>query len=848
METKKIKLHKSKGLTYNNQDNTLNIDLESNNKLLPINDLKGVVNQYEQYLKEKDESNKFRLIFTIKPYCTNILFNHLTECFDEKNENLYVSYLPNNTYSGDDDIKYYNIFKMGGTGSTVSDKVLLTRDTGYSHPNLGNLNYRCGIDIFNNHHLRRKEFIVINKPKDSCERFNTLYDIIRDPDGEVQKIYTSSDGTGNSMHIYNIENQFSLLEAVDANMIEENGWLGFKNSAILDIDNVFIKKENEPVKGYCVNKVINNRNNCDFIDMFPDRSYYTFVPKWNNKYHRLEQNWDYCLTYPYENDETNEIVSKQHNNKVFNGLYAEEIKVNNDDLHVWLHTDIKHTLKPGDFVKIDALWEDGYISIPYQIEVNSVERDGVYDGYCFSVRYDEISFIFKKALTHDLEYRVRKVEDGVECKYYLRKFRKIPCFKNMNVLQSDGVTEGQIKDAIENNSFDNTINQLGFSKTIYGDDITQILYNDDVDTTGLVDNLGREISEIYLTIVKRNKGYEEVYNNNVDFKEIERSSCFGKVTSGVSKPYYTLNDKYNVHKLHNINTTINDFIPKSPESLEGDITIDNEWFYGDVIELSVNSLTETRLDYIYHRFNTNQREHEFGDTFRLIEDVIENDDYDGNFNAQEKNLMTNENKTKDYPANLGVEGYYYQPHYPIIIKEFNTEVHSGYHTIIPVKNSINNVIELERTGYFNVGDIVYVYNKETKQRIEEQILEVSGLTITINFNFDKEKDILMKPNPIKPISSYDLKDETGKYIWRNTKKTIELTNDSQLYSDVFTNGAHYTHKQINFYLKRQDPHGLYKMYPTTKEALDIYGKLEYDGLSKDVTKGEYVEVINDLNC
>ena len=39
-------------------------------------------------------------------------------------------------------------------------------------------------------------------------------------------------------------------------------------------------------------------NGGDFVDMYPGRDLYTFLPKYNKFRKRIEKNWNYCMTYP----------------------------------------------------------------------------------------------------------------------------------------------------------------------------------------------------------------------------------------------------------------------------------------------------------------------------------------------------------------------------------------------------------------------------------------------------------------------------------------------------------------------------------------------------------------------
>ena len=47
---------------------------------------------------------------------------------------------------------------------------------------------------------------------------------------------------------------------------------------------------------------MNDKDTCQFIDLCPERDLFYFSPKQNDYRRRLEYNWDYCLTYPYESE------------------------------------------------------------------------------------------------------------------------------------------------------------------------------------------------------------------------------------------------------------------------------------------------------------------------------------------------------------------------------------------------------------------------------------------------------------------------------------------------------------------------------------------------------------------
>ena len=173
----------------------------------------------------------------------------------------------------------------------------------------------------------------------------------------------------------------------------------------------------------------------------------------------------------------------------------------------------------------------------------------------------------------------KRLSGGDECQYYFRQFKKL---KN-----------------IDGSDLKSDINKIAFGKNIYGDDTAQIIFTDDIDIEGLVDNNGRPVSKVYFTVVKRNAGYKNWYredNPEYNSSDIEFSHCFGKVSSGLD--FSGIKDEpwdYNVHRLHNLDTdqskgsieyrTLDVWgsaVSSEVKSIEDDITIDNDEFYGDI--------------------------------------------------------------------------------------------------------------------------------------------------------------------------------------------------------------------------------------------------------------------------
>ena len=912
MENIELTLNRNKSFSSVNEIQNLHLDFENEEKLLPVSDLQGTIDAYEQYLTEKDACNTYRFIFTIRPYCSNILFNHITEGvyldgtqMGELSCRLFLHEKQVLEFLRDTGNKCYG--SSVKIHADIEDSSPITRDTGYSDK----LTYNCGIDIFNNHNLRRKEFVCINNlGNEGKATYNTLFDYVRDPDGNLIEGFTyniNHTREQQSLHLYNKDSIYSFNEAIAKNMEDVNGWIGFKNVTILDtIDNSTnlysdIKK---------VNVLLKNTNPCSFIDMYPTREHFSFVPFINSKLNnRIEKNWEYLLTYPYKNIYDNKLTYDSERKiygircdlelpeKInFPGTIDNKITIKqllgldsenqvDTPLNITFSSHLKHNLTKGDKINLHIFGSGMKVYTSTNVNVVSIGNNGYDSEHYFSVALNDV--ITDMTLAYDpgdmIAFRFEKLSVGKPCIYYLRKFRKLPNFDGMHVDTTEKISEEDIKKALEQNEFSSSLNKLGFSKTIYGDDISQIIYND-VTIKGLRDNLGRELSVIYLTIVKTNYGHDEWYKignvDNVkhgfDAKDIEYSHCFGKVSSGFDlQPTVIDDNEYNIHRQHNITTKIDDKlindIQPSSSKLEEDISIRNDSFsqdfdfFGDIVELNEETLEETVLETIQHRFNTAQREFDEGtkDTnpfAKLTIDDIERDDYyDGGFRG-----ITNDIMCGGYWANIAPEGYYYQAHYPIRLKQYDTTVNTGYHTHVKFTGVTGNTITTDINYYLEANTELYLFKKndETNTKFIARVGEVMGDDFTIveillptDIQDEDINDyIIFKPNILKPDGAYDFGDiepseyreKSGRYVWRNFLPSSKIPRDSELYDAIFTNGTIYHYEDINFYVKRQDPYGDYGLHPlydsnlVSDECVKPYD-LEFDGNEMNVTYGDYFE-------
>ena len=960
----KILLNKNTGVFSTNVESSLNVDLSTKNRLLSGENTLKEFSLYNQYNKERDNCDKFRLLLAINPICSNILYNAKTEIvINEGSPNMTVicdcsggSQYKENQYSGSgENIKITHIGVAPSATSSISliSYMDAIRNTEYSHPQLGNFSYQCGYNIFNNHMLRSDGYVHINgsisekdntigTDKEELKWYNTLHDYARDSLGNIieQEVSPYRNITGNTqMHVYTMDNIISLKNAFRERLEERDGWWGFINPSYTNIPNRLDLEKSEIL----TNTLIASKKPCDFIDLYPDRSLYSFIPKFNKYRNRIEKNWDYCITYPYAKDynKVREVCGASN----FSMKVEFSLKYNSSGNEILeCSSYFKHNLAPNSQIRLYYYIEgnDNLQTFGRTVRVETVgDANGQNKDRIFSIKYDDVLSIYEELNnTNKNTFFFKRLSGNVECEYYFRKFKKL---RNLDgsELRSD-------------------INKIAFSKNIYGDDTAQIIFTDDVDVSGLLDNNGRPVSEVYLTIIKRNAGHdlwyqEENINNYSDLDDnywmpdlaksastIEFSHCFGKVTSGLdfsgmkNEPF-----NYNIHRMHNLemedsaitqwfreydkldfdfnesgdcvyckmknadgtfpaNENWKDSNPETicdkkeisastlsdrfrtfvmwgdavfdkPLTLEDDITINENEFYGDVVEYDIVNCRETIVSNVYHRVNTAQRE-TFDRCFRdILEDKIVSDDYDiyvqsvgqraealnqSGFtiktyylnNGLQAGLEYSSGLTSVYDevegrkgliyGNIMPEGNYYNPHTRIKLKNESDIISESPAKIINYAN-VNAVLSgniftfVYPTDYgFYKGDVVGLYDKTSNILYWCNVLNVDKhhhkISIQINDDLIYLKyrsienmcaneahfigntriyEIYWSPNSMPSYAK--LSRANKNFVWRTLTPPSELPTTNELYDMTFSNGRFYVEKNINFFLRRQDPFGKY---------------------------------------
>ena len=855
----KILLEKNRSKYSVNTDSYINLDLSGKSRLLPFDDISDKLSLNQLYMDERDNCNKYRMIFTVNPICSNVLFNARTEVIRYEGSSA-CTVLGSSAY----------IDSFSASNTTDLNLMQSIRDTEYSHPDIFEdgvpFVYHCGFDIFNNHMLRNNDFVFVNKLKNRADgnNFNTIRDVVRDNDGNVIKENVTpgqpynpltDDTTKQPIHLYQYDTILTMYDAFVQRLKVKDGWYGFNNLTNITKPNVNIKN-NEFVT---VNKILNNNKSCEFIDMYPDRSLYSFVPKMNKYRRRTEKNWDYCITYPFkkEKDLLNRIcgidttISENNGGCSIKILEAKRTYSSSGNNLVRFKSMFRHNFKIGDYIKLYYVENDSLTKFNKRIKIVGVgDYEGNEENRYFSISYTDLNGKFNIAdaslvgspypeqIIDDrgkpVQFYYKKDVDGVECQYYFRRFTRI-LNENGKDLNSD-------------------INKLAYGENIYGDRIAQIVFTDDINVEGLVDHRGRPLTDVYFTVMKRNAGWKEWYPDSGlpsgYSSTVEFSHCFGKVTSGIEMPEEV--HDYNVRKLHNVDATkfansgdiFSSEFSAIPKTIESNITYEHSYFsttdgtIGDLVEYNPIEDIEIVLEIVEHRFNTAQRETPNPIYSGITYDEMVSDDYDfkydGNissdgggerngFNVEIKDInisrkIVGESVSEiSCPGNISPEGYFYNPYTKVKIKELSEDVNKVIGRVIKIVSSrriSSTTLRVETSVNYGLikNDTLCIYNNNTKETYWGTITNVEGKTIDIYLEdstiFNKDKcSIVSTLEGVPGYATY--LPSSHSFVWRNIVLMSELENDSAIYNMPFSNGRNYIEQNITFYLKRQDPTGEY---------------------------------------
>lgn len=900
----------------------LPVDLEQEAKRYMYDYMEGDISQVDIYNKERQACTEIRLNVNVVPVVSNVLTNYKTEIvrYEGSDSAVCLNYtaLPNGKATSDSqmttnkDIDWDDI-------TAVRDTQLSRSGFGYNyHCGLdifSNYHFRVSPENF-------KTICVLNSKSHEEEtdhkNYNTLWDKMREYDGSgVMDINDYTNESIGYIHLFTAEEVLEPAEAVATYQTEQDGWYGFKNISNL-------RAFDEEHQCLDIHSPMAHRSANDFIDLTPERDLFDFYPKWNPYRSREEKNWNYCLTYPYSSttevsfirSSTSSLVIASFDEIGNNGytyittvckhglkegdyinLYSgDDVIIANarvfsigsgtpDEKN--LNRDYIFSIKSIDTISRNYLYKDEHVTPDdanddrYHDYPLLLTIEGILDTYGKGAYYtldgkqafdsskegrdDQIPVpIFEgnwiNPDINTLDLSMKRIENGMECSYYVRINAKLPNFKGaVDVIDEYKVqNDDQILEAYSmnsNNLFSNENGRMAFAKTIYRDNVGAVTYTENIPFDLLLNNRKQPLSDIFFTIFKNNKGWKEWYKDKVvNTEDIEYSHVFGKITCAfeLSRTSELVMDRENQPRYKTIHTINNiyqffegeDISKINQKYRDDDDDFDevnwekNRFFYNDVVEYSRAESRERSIQQVQFRFNTAQRElQDSNDSFTGITfDTVMSDDYDyesfrtGVIEYNNGNPKTNTPDNPSYNLFYQCEGYYYQPHYKIPVRTVSASKTSTYSNVVPARKDTkildNDLVRLVTRGdnYAELQTKVILHNSYYDTYFYGVVEGIEN-TYTCNLKLYKDYELTkqitgeellnvvtriqnapntfsyIKPNPENASYADFLEDGSFMFQWRAILPNGYDENDEEEYP--FANNYLYVDKKIVFFLRRQ---------------------------------------------
>lgn len=364
-----------------------------------------------------------------------------------------------------------------------------------------------------------------------------------------------------------------------------------------------------------------------------------FKPKSASTY-----NWSLYVTYPNDNDYnqnmsyTDDVFDNTNNFVVSDGIpYVIKNRVVNGKRMITFYCGYKHNINVGEYIYIPTAVNGRNLFEVYSLGDQAYGNDykvlNVYD-------YGFTGTTFNDGSIGNLKRVINPNNSGeTTSEYYVRKHKTLTTVDNVDLTRMGFERSNfPIKRQLEYSAA--TPNQTQRISVKDGRDDYGFSIDKDVDIIGLTNNLGRPITELFITII--NKGYMGWFNNPFN------PNTFINNQSGIEIGWdfnFRKNDVDNWWEKSNQNNK--DDIPYDTYQLNGktfyyndDLVVGHE-LKGDICEWNKYDQKETVLSKMSHKFSFN-------------------------------NNLFDDNGTTNLPF-----GYSYQPHYSVPLKVYSDYIETG---------------------------------------------------------------------------------------------------------------------------------------------------------------------------
>lgn len=404
----------------------------------------------------------------------------------------------------------------------------------------------------------------------------------------------------------------------------------------------------------------------DLIRNDVNNSHINFITKSSSTY-----NWNYFLSYCFKNDQTTTLQYTDSTNDILwiigDGLpaFISRVEVNGTNV-IQFRTFVNHNLTPGEFVSLFGLQNQNEFIFPPINGTNVYEVYSLGNGEYASNEYvfNIIDIGYPQSFFNNqiaLFKRVLDPENLTETtsKYYVRKNKILTNLEDLT-LTYNGYQNNSFKDVKKYEFSALTPNEVGRISIRNTNKTYNITNAKDLNISGLTDNNGKPVSEIFLTFI--HKGYMGWFNYpNIPLPPLTQ------ITPPALKKGWYFNITNNV-----INSWWDDTNNLSSTN------IPTQWY------------TTDGTNYFFHNQTLN------------IGDIIDGDVCEYNdFEQKERVVSAHYHKIKYNPnlfnTNLNgslnqtnLPGYYYQTHFPCKIRDFSPYIETGTNNSSTFFESIAN--------------------------------------------------------------------------------------------------------------------------------------------------------------
>ena len=501
--------------------------------------------------------------------------------------------------------------------------------------------------------------------------------------GNISPLISNQIYNDNVKIYINNNNQVDSIKIQSNDIFEQNGWVGFYESSFYEPNNILQTNLKKSL--------------CEFTTFDPDYNRLRFLDDDG------KPNYKMMITYPASTKDIT-LIRNNSNITLADGIpiiNQTTVTLNGRD-YVAFTTAINHGLQKRDEINLYNLTDNtgGNLALTnrsYNVfKLGDDNNDKKNRTFVLDINPLEISFNMGIST-------IKRVVNDKESEYYVRVFS-----------------------ALTENYTDYDTYPAAYGTSYYYDKVAAFNFITDVDVDGIKDNLGRPLSELFLTVVKNDEDSENNSISNtywLNKQSVMSGSDKNRFWTKISGGFLTeknINLNYNISAYGDSN-----YITSSAVWFEN-IDESNSQFDGDIVEYNEDELLEKRLENVQHRINTVYREN--------LEEI--------------KNDGFTENKR---------EGYIYNPHSQIIIREFSSK-----NPIVDIQSIINK---------FNI----------------------------------KEQSEIEKYKKINDVPDYATEISPNIFKWRDLLEIGDIDGFGSGVDYPFESGAHYIYLNNRFYLKRQDP-------------------------------------------